>query len=134
ARADDGAIYGGRGGRTTHGTRYLAGQRSVRRDLWRGDAGAGTARLAGEASDQRIQKLREHGPTGFLINLAIPTFASALTIIDPECLTTVFGMGTGVSTTVWSREKARGAVKPARAGRSGVLQEWRTAGTSPAAH
>ena len=43
---------------------------------------------------------------GVKINLAIPTFASALTIIGPECLTTVFGMGTGVSTTVWSPEEA----------------------------
>ena len=50
-----------------------------------------------------------------LKNLAIPTFASALTIIGPECLTTVFGMGTGVSTTVWSPEEASGAIKPAGA-------------------
>ena len=64
---------------------------------------------------QRKQKPRGDVPTGFLINLAIPTFASALTIIGPECLTTVFGMGTGVSTTVCSPEKARRAVKPARA-------------------
>ena len=51
------------------------------------------------------QKPRGDVPAGFLINLAIPTFASALTIIGPGCLTTVFGMGTGVSTTVWSPEK-----------------------------
>jgi hypothetical protein len=63
----------------------------------------------------RKQKPRGDVPTGFLKNLAIPTFASALTIIGPGCLTTVFGMGTGVSTTVWSPEKARRAVKPGRA-------------------
>jgi hypothetical protein len=64
---------------------------------------------------QRKQKPRGLVPTGLLINLAIPTFASALTIIGPECLTTVFGMGTGVSTTVCSPEKARRAVEPRRA-------------------
>jgi hypothetical protein len=37
--------------------------------------------------------------------MAIPTFASSLTIIGPGCLTTVFGMGTGVTTTVWSPKK-----------------------------
>lgn len=45
-------------------------------------------------------------------NLAIPTFASALTIIGPGCLTTVFGMGTGVSTTVWSPEEVQRAGRP----------------------
>jgi hypothetical protein len=61
---------------------------------------------------QRKQKPRGEIPTGFLIKLAIPTFASALTIIGPGCLTTVFGMGTGVSTTVWSPEKLGGRSDP----------------------
>src|SRR6187401_1566520 len=60
----------------------------------------------------RKQKPRGEIPTGFLINLAIPTFASALTIIGPGCLTTVFGMGTGVSTWVCSPEKRMGRSGP----------------------
>jgi hypothetical protein len=49
---------------------------------------------------------------GFLkINLAIPTFALVGTIIGPESLTAVFGMGTGVSFPVWSPEEVRSAVK-----------------------
>ena len=45
------------------------------------------------------------------IKLAIPTFALVCTIIGPECLTTVFGMGTGVSTTVWSPEEDQDTAK-----------------------
>ena len=41
----------------------------------------------------------------FEINLAIPTFALVGTIIGPESLTAVFGMGTGVSFPVWSPEE-----------------------------
>jgi hypothetical protein len=44
-------------------------------------------------------------------NLAIPTFALVGTIIGPESLTTVFGMGTGVSSTVWSPEEVPAAAK-----------------------
>ncbi len=36
------------------------------------------------------------------INLAIPTFALVGTIIGPESLTAVFGMGTGVSPAPWA--------------------------------
>src|SRR5688500_3289762 len=60
----------------------------------------------------RKQKPHWKIPMGFLKNLAIPTFASALTIIGPKCLTTVFGMGTGVSTWVWSPEKCAGRSNP----------------------
>ena len=64
-------------------------------------------------------------PTGFLKNLAVPTFALVGTIIGLESLTTVFGMGTGVAFPVCSPEEAR------RTGRHGALdldglQEWRT--------
>ena len=38
------------------------------------------------------------------MNPAIPTFALVGTIIGWLCLTAVFGMGTGVSTTIWSPE------------------------------
>src|SRR4051812_15658454 len=49
---------------------------------------------------------------GFLkINLAIPTFALVGTIIGPESLTAVFGMGTGVSFPVWSPEETRSTVR-----------------------
>jgi hypothetical protein len=72
-------------------------------------------------SKEDKQKPRGVVPAGFLKNLAIPTFASALTIIGPKRLTTVFGMGTGVSTWVWSPEEARRAVKPGRAWQSGVF-------------
>src|SRR3954463_16638321 len=44
-------------------------------------------------------------------NLAIPTFALVGTIIGPESLTAVFGMGTGVSFPVWSPEKVRSTVR-----------------------
>jgi hypothetical protein len=51
-------------------------------------------------------------PNGvFEKNLAIPTFALVGTIIGPESLTAVFGMGTGVSFPVWSPEEVRCAVK-----------------------
>lgn len=46
----------------------------------------------------------------FEINLAIPTFALVGTIIGPESLTAVFGMGTGVSFPVWSPEEVRSAL------------------------
>ena len=51
----------------------------------------------------------------FEINLAIPTFALVGTIIGPESLTAVFGMGTGVSFPVWSPEEALPAVRRSRA-------------------
>ena len=47
----------------------------------------------------------------FEINLEIPTFALVGTIIGPESLTAVFGMGTGVSFPVWSPEKVSAAVR-----------------------
>ena len=43
--------------------------------------------------------------------MAIPTFASTLTIIGPGCLTTVFGMGTGVTTRGMVAKKVRGTGK-----------------------
>ena len=42
-----------------------------------------------------------------LKKLAIPTFALVGTIIGSESLTTVFGMGTGISFRIWSPERAR---------------------------
>ena len=74
---------------------------------------------------ERKQKPRGDFPAGFLINLAIPTFASALTIIGPGCLTTVFGMGTGVSTTVWSPERRDGRSNPAAPDILVFELEWR---------
>ena len=47
----------------------------------------------------------------FLINLAVPTFALVGTIIGLESLTTVFGMGTGVSLSVCSPEEDRRTVR-----------------------
>ena len=44
--------------------------------------------------------------------MAIPTFTLVGTIIGSESLTTVFGMGTGVTTTIKSPEEVLQAVKP----------------------
>ena len=44
--------------------------------------------------------------------LAIPTFALVGTIIGTESLTTVFGMGTGISFRLWSPEIDTWTVKP----------------------
>ena len=88
----------------------------AREDASRGGGdGAGTAGHAEEEETGANKNPAGTVPAGFLINLAIPTFASALTIIGPRRLATVFGMGTGVSTVVCSPEKARRAVEPARA-------------------
>jgi hypothetical protein len=46
-----------------------------------------------------------------LINLAVPTFALVGTIIGLKSLTTVFGMGTGVTFSVCSPEKVRRTVR-----------------------
>ena len=60
---------------------------------------------------QRKQKPRGEIPAGFLINLAVPTFALVGTIIGLKGLTTVFGMGTGVTLSVCSPEKVRRTVR-----------------------
>jgi hypothetical protein len=60
---------------------------------------------------QRKQKPRGEIPTGFLKNLAVPTFALGGTIIGLKSLTTVFGMGTGVSFSVCSPEEERRTVR-----------------------
>lgn len=57
------------------------------------------------------QKPRGGIPTGFLINLAVPTFALVGTIIGLKSLTTVFGMGTGVTFSVCSPEEDRRTVR-----------------------
>ena len=57
------------------------------------------------------QKPRGEIPTGFLKNLAVPTFALVGTIIGLKSLTTVFGMGTGVSFSVCSPEEERRTVR-----------------------
>ena len=67
----------------------------------------------------RKQKPHREIPMGLLINLAVPTFALVGTIIGLESLTTVFGMGTGVTFPVCSPEKER------RTGRHGALR-WLT--------
>ena len=56
-------------------------------------------------------------------NLAIPTFALVGTIIGPQSLTAVFGMGTGVSFTVWSPEEVRRTVRHDVL-EIGLMQEW----------
>ena len=67
------------------------------------------------STDVDKQKPRGEFPTGFLKNLAVPTFALGGTIIGLESLTTVFGMGTGVAFPVCSPEEVR------RTGRHGAL-------------
>ena len=59
----------------------------------------------------RKQKPHWDFPVGFLINLAVPTFALVGTIIGLKSLTTVFGMGTGVTFSVCSPEKVRRTVR-----------------------
>ena len=85
--------------------------------LWR------KARILGVASAfawgemrERKQKPRGEIPTGFLKNLAVPTFALVGTIIGLESLTTVFGMGTGVAFPVCSPEEDCRTVKHGRLG------------------
>jgi hypothetical protein len=67
--------------------------------------------------------LCEHRPYGTVLckNLAIPTFALVGTIIGPESLTAVFGMGTGVSFPVWSPERGRSAVRRCELGWFGLI-------------
>lgn len=76
------------------------------------DCGGRNANSIGHSAKQ---KPRGEIPTGFLKNLAVPTFALVGTIIGLKSLTTVFGMGTGVTFSVCSPEEAR------RTGRHGTL-------------
>jgi hypothetical protein len=62
-------------------------------------------------TQSKKQKPRGEIPTGFLKNLAVPTFALVGTIIGLKSLTTVFGMGTGVSFSVCSPEEDRRTVR-----------------------
>lgn len=45
---------------------------------------------------------------------AIPTFTLVCTIIGSESLTSVFGMGTGITFRIWSPEKLCAAYSPAQ--------------------
>ena len=67
--------------------------------------------LNGAGQGARKQKPHWDFPVGFLINLAVPTFALVGTIIGLKSLTTVFGMGTGVAFSVCSPEKVRRTVR-----------------------
>ena len=75
-------------------------------------AGAGVVTLTAEDCRSTFYGKRKKGrinclirPFCFYKNPAIPTFTLVCTIIGLESLTSVFGMGTGMTFPIWSPEK-----------------------------
>ena len=54
----------------------------------------------------------DYSEEAFLKIPAIPTFALVGTIIGSESLTSVFGMGTGITFRIWSPERHSRPIRP----------------------